>query len=182
MALLSHLFVLLDRSQLSKRTGAAAGQRVVLALFHVFLLNLYLNRLFSLSHNLVCRGYNRVFKMAVFSNITKSYTNKCTHTVQYTIKTDNRGLCKCCLLCVSPGIASYFCTVAGGTWNPKGPDLSNCTSHWVTQVAQKVGQQCPPDGSGDREGRNKTRQLSSSTLSERARCICHFMASCWFQH
>uniref|UniRef100_A0A674F365 Adhesion G protein-coupled receptor L2 n=1 Tax=Salmo trutta TaxID=8032 RepID=A0A674F365_SALTR len=122
---------------LSKRTGAAAGQRVVLALFHVFLFNLYLNRLFSLSHNLVCRGYNRVFKMAVFSNITKSYTNKCTHTVQYTIKTDNRGLCKC-LLCVSPGIASYLCTVAGGTWNPKGPDLSNCTSHWVAQVAQKI--------------------------------------------
>uniref|UniRef100_A0A8C7HQU9 Adhesion G protein-coupled receptor L2-like n=1 Tax=Oncorhynchus kisutch TaxID=8019 RepID=A0A8C7HQU9_ONCKI len=36
------------------------------------------------------------------------------------------------------GIASYLCTVAGGTWNPKGPDLSNCTSHWVTQVAQKI--------------------------------------------
>ncbi|XP_041752240.1 adhesion G protein-coupled receptor L2 isoform X3 [Coregonus clupeaformis] len=36
------------------------------------------------------------------------------------------------------GIASYLCTVAGGTWNPKGPDLSNCTSHWVSQVAQKI--------------------------------------------
>uniref|UniRef100_A0A4W5MVL7 Adhesion G protein-coupled receptor L2b, tandem duplicate 1 n=1 Tax=Hucho hucho TaxID=62062 RepID=A0A4W5MVL7_9TELE len=36
------------------------------------------------------------------------------------------------------GIASYLCTVAGGTWIPKGPDLSNCTSHWVTQVAQKI--------------------------------------------
>uniref|UniRef100_A0A674F455 Adhesion G protein-coupled receptor L2 n=1 Tax=Salmo trutta TaxID=8032 RepID=A0A674F455_SALTR len=36
------------------------------------------------------------------------------------------------------GIASYLCTVAGGTWNPKGPDLSNCTSHWVAQVAQKI--------------------------------------------
>ncbi|XP_019900816.2 adhesion G protein-coupled receptor L2 isoform X3 [Esox lucius] len=36
------------------------------------------------------------------------------------------------------GIASYFCTVTGGTWNPKGPDLSNCTSHWVAQVAQKI--------------------------------------------
>ncbi|CAB1317378.1 unnamed protein product, partial [Coregonus sp. 'balchen'] len=35
-------------------------------------------------------------------------------------------------------IASYLCTVAGGTWNPKGPDLSNCTSHWVSQVAQKI--------------------------------------------
>uniref|UniRef100_A0A8C8FN90 Adhesion G protein-coupled receptor L2-like n=1 Tax=Oncorhynchus tshawytscha TaxID=74940 RepID=A0A8C8FN90_ONCTS len=115
-----------------------AGQRDVLARFHLFLLNLYLNRLFSLSYNLICRGYNCVFKMAVFSNITRSYTNKCTHTVQYTIETDNRGLCNCCLLCVSPGIASYLCTVAGGTWNPKGPDLSNCTSHWVAQVAQKI--------------------------------------------
>ncbi|KAJ8012171.1 hypothetical protein DPEC_G00065910 [Dallia pectoralis] len=36
------------------------------------------------------------------------------------------------------GIASYFCTVMGGAWNPKGPDLSNCTSHWVAQVAQKI--------------------------------------------
>ncbi|KAF3699417.1 Adhesion G protein-coupled receptor L2 [Channa argus] len=25
-----------------------------------------------------------------------------------------------------------------GTWCSKGPDLSNCTSHWVTQVAQKI--------------------------------------------
>uniref|UniRef100_A0A3B1JGD7 Si:ch1073-186i23.1 n=1 Tax=Astyanax mexicanus TaxID=7994 RepID=A0A3B1JGD7_ASTMX len=36
------------------------------------------------------------------------------------------------------GIASFLCTSASGTWNPKGPDLSNCTSHWVTQVAQKI--------------------------------------------
>lgn len=36
------------------------------------------------------------------------------------------------------GIASYLCTAVSGMWNPKGPDLSNCTSHWVTQVAQKV--------------------------------------------
>uniref|UniRef100_A0AAR2KJT9 Adhesion G protein-coupled receptor L2-like n=1 Tax=Pygocentrus nattereri TaxID=42514 RepID=A0AAR2KJT9_PYGNA len=27
---------------------------------------------------------------------------------------------------------------SSGTWNSKGPDLSNCTSHWVTQVAQKI--------------------------------------------
>lgn len=40
---------------------------------------------------------------------------------------------------VSAGIASFLCTVAG-TWCSKGPDLSNCTSHWVTQVAQKVKQ------------------------------------------
>ncbi|XP_062850501.1 adhesion G protein-coupled receptor L2-like isoform X1 [Trichomycterus rosablanca] len=36
------------------------------------------------------------------------------------------------------GVASYLCTALSGTWNPKGPDLSNCTSHWVTQVAQKI--------------------------------------------
>ncbi|XP_053348312.1 adhesion G protein-coupled receptor L2-like isoform X4 [Clarias gariepinus] len=36
------------------------------------------------------------------------------------------------------GIASYLCTAVSGTWNLKGPDLSNCTSHWVTQVAQKI--------------------------------------------
>ncbi|XP_061653292.1 adhesion G protein-coupled receptor L2-like isoform X4 [Phyllopteryx taeniolatus] len=35
------------------------------------------------------------------------------------------------------GIASFLCTVAG-SWCSKGPDLSNCTSHWVTQVAQKI--------------------------------------------
>lgn len=182
MALLSHLFVLLDRSQLSKRTGAAAGQRVVLALFHVFLLNLYLNRLFSLSHNLVCRGYNRVFKMAVFSNITKSYTNKCTHTVQYTIKTDNRGLCKCCLLCVSPGIASYLCTVAGGTWNPKGPDLSNCTSHWVAQVAQKVGQHCAPMAPGWQAGKEQNTNFSLLLYLKGKSVSVFVLASCWLLH
>lgn len=37
------------------------------------------------------------------------------------------------------GTASYLCMVSTGTWNPKGPDLSNCTSHWVNQLAQKVG-------------------------------------------
>ncbi|XP_061588393.1 adhesion G protein-coupled receptor L2-like isoform X4 [Cololabis saira] len=35
------------------------------------------------------------------------------------------------------GIATFLCAVAG-TWCSKGPDLSNCTSHWVTQVAQKI--------------------------------------------
>uniref|UniRef100_A0A1A8FBU0 Latrophilin 2 n=3 Tax=Nothobranchius TaxID=28779 RepID=A0A1A8FBU0_9TELE len=35
------------------------------------------------------------------------------------------------------GIATFLCTVSG-TWCSKGPDLSNCTSHWVTQVAQKI--------------------------------------------
>ncbi|RXN09247.1 adhesion G -coupled receptor L2 isoform X1 [Labeo rohita] len=36
------------------------------------------------------------------------------------------------------GTASYLCVLSTGTWNPKGPDLSNCTSHWVNQVAQKI--------------------------------------------
>lgn len=36
------------------------------------------------------------------------------------------------------GTASYLCVLSTGTWNLKGPDLSNCTSHWVNQVAQKV--------------------------------------------
>ncbi|KAJ0058705.1 hypothetical protein NL108_000400, partial [Boleophthalmus pectinirostris] len=35
------------------------------------------------------------------------------------------------------GMASYLCTVSGA-WCSRGPDLSNCTSHWVTQVAQKI--------------------------------------------
>uniref|UniRef100_A0A1A7Y9Y0 Latrophilin 2 n=2 Tax=Iconisemion striatum TaxID=60296 RepID=A0A1A7Y9Y0_9TELE len=35
------------------------------------------------------------------------------------------------------GVATFLCTVSG-TWCSKGPDLSNCTSHWVTQVAQKI--------------------------------------------
>ncbi|XP_077306502.1 adhesion G protein-coupled receptor L2 isoform X13 [Lithobates pipiens] len=36
------------------------------------------------------------------------------------------------------GTASYLCQIATGTWNVKGPDLSNCTSHWVNQLAQKI--------------------------------------------
>nr|XP_008112357.1 PREDICTED: adhesion G protein-coupled receptor L2 isoform X6 [Anolis carolinensis] len=36
------------------------------------------------------------------------------------------------------GTASYLCMISTGTWNPKGPDLSNCTSHWVNQLAQKI--------------------------------------------
>ncbi|XP_052587766.1 adhesion G protein-coupled receptor L2 isoform X27 [Peromyscus californicus insignis] len=36
------------------------------------------------------------------------------------------------------GTASYLCMASTGTWNPKGPDLSNCTSHWVNQLAQKI--------------------------------------------
>ncbi|KAJ8371789.1 hypothetical protein AAFF_G00302130 [Aldrovandia affinis] len=36
------------------------------------------------------------------------------------------------------GTASYLCVLVTGAWNQKGPDLSNCTSHWVSQVAQKI--------------------------------------------
>uniref|UniRef100_A0A8C6PZF0 Adhesion G protein-coupled receptor L2 n=1 Tax=Nothobranchius furzeri TaxID=105023 RepID=A0A8C6PZF0_NOTFU len=36
------------------------------------------------------------------------------------------------------GTASYLCVLSTGDWHPKGPDLSNCTSHWVNQVAQKI--------------------------------------------
>ncbi|XP_037830094.1 adhesion G protein-coupled receptor L2 isoform X11 [Kryptolebias marmoratus] len=36
------------------------------------------------------------------------------------------------------GTASYLCVTSTGEWHPKGPDLSNCTSHWVNQVAQKI--------------------------------------------
>ncbi|XP_019735891.1 adhesion G protein-coupled receptor L2 isoform X32 [Hippocampus comes] len=36
------------------------------------------------------------------------------------------------------GTASYLCVLSTGTWHPKGPDLSNCTSHWVNQIAQKI--------------------------------------------
>ncbi|CAH2273574.1 adhesion G -coupled receptor L1 isoform X2 [Pelobates cultripes] len=36
------------------------------------------------------------------------------------------------------GIASFLCLPSLGVWNPRGPDLSNCTSPWVNQVAQKI--------------------------------------------
>ncbi|XP_051982801.1 adhesion G protein-coupled receptor L1-like isoform X1 [Xyrauchen texanus] len=38
----------------------------------------------------------------------------------------------------SLGIASYQCMADDVVWNPRGPDLSNCTSPWVSQVAQKI--------------------------------------------
>ncbi|KAK2087510.1 Adhesion G protein-coupled receptor L1 [Saguinus oedipus] len=40
-------------------------------------------------------------------------------------------------------IASFQCLPALGLWNPRGPDLSNCTSPWVNQVAQKVPATAP---------------------------------------
>uniref|UniRef100_A0A3B1IU22 Adhesion G protein-coupled receptor L1 n=1 Tax=Astyanax mexicanus TaxID=7994 RepID=A0A3B1IU22_ASTMX len=38
----------------------------------------------------------------------------------------------------SLGIASFQCMLSPMQWNPRGPDLSNCTSPWVNQVAQKI--------------------------------------------
>uniref|UniRef100_A0A8C7ZJZ0 Adhesion G protein-coupled receptor L1 n=1 Tax=Oryzias sinensis TaxID=183150 RepID=A0A8C7ZJZ0_9TELE len=38
----------------------------------------------------------------------------------------------------SLGIASYQCTLAPVGWNSGGPDLSNCTSPWVSQISQKI--------------------------------------------
>ncbi|XP_063060319.1 adhesion G protein-coupled receptor L1-like [Engraulis encrasicolus] len=38
----------------------------------------------------------------------------------------------------SLGIASYQCVYSPVMWSPRGPDLSNCTSPWVSQVAQKI--------------------------------------------
>uniref|UniRef100_A0A1A8UZ09 Latrophilin 1 n=1 Tax=Nothobranchius furzeri TaxID=105023 RepID=A0A1A8UZ09_NOTFU len=38
----------------------------------------------------------------------------------------------------SLGIASFQCLADEVTWNSRGPDLSNCTSPWVNQVAQKI--------------------------------------------
>uniref|UniRef100_H2UF73 Adhesion G protein-coupled receptor L1 n=1 Tax=Takifugu rubripes TaxID=31033 RepID=H2UF73_TAKRU len=38
----------------------------------------------------------------------------------------------------SLGIASFRCLAEQVMWNPRGPDLSNCTSPWVNQVAQKI--------------------------------------------
>ncbi|XP_078264259.1 adhesion G protein-coupled receptor L2 isoform X4 [Rhinoraja longicauda] len=36
------------------------------------------------------------------------------------------------------GTVTFLCVVTTGVWNTRGPDLSNCTSHWVNQVAQKI--------------------------------------------
>ncbi|KAG2471166.1 AGRL1 protein, partial [Polypterus senegalus] len=38
----------------------------------------------------------------------------------------------------SRGIAAFQCLSSPVMWNPGGPDLSNCTSPWVNQVAQKI--------------------------------------------
>uniref|UniRef100_A0A668AST7 Adhesion G protein-coupled receptor L1a n=1 Tax=Myripristis murdjan TaxID=586833 RepID=A0A668AST7_9TELE len=38
----------------------------------------------------------------------------------------------------SLGIASYQCMLSPVGWSSRGPDLSNCTSPWVSQIAQKI--------------------------------------------
>uniref|UniRef100_A0A8C4IBU5 Latrophilin-1 n=1 Tax=Dicentrarchus labrax TaxID=13489 RepID=A0A8C4IBU5_DICLA len=38
----------------------------------------------------------------------------------------------------SLGIASYQCVQSPVGWSSRGPDLSNCTSPWVSQIAQKI--------------------------------------------
>ncbi|XP_051940553.1 adhesion G protein-coupled receptor L3 isoform X14 [Hippocampus zosterae] len=36
------------------------------------------------------------------------------------------------------GVATYMCMAHLGYWDPKGPDLSNCTSPWVNHIMQKL--------------------------------------------
>ncbi|KAM7010048.1 adhesion G protein-coupled receptor L3 isoform 11-T11 [Tautogolabrus adspersus] len=36
------------------------------------------------------------------------------------------------------GVATYVCVAHVGYWDPKGPDLSNCTSPWVNHIMQKL--------------------------------------------
>ncbi|XP_034401345.1 adhesion G protein-coupled receptor L3 [Cyclopterus lumpus] len=36
------------------------------------------------------------------------------------------------------GVATYVCVAHLGYWNPRGPDLSNCTSPWVNHIMQKL--------------------------------------------
>ncbi|XP_060044000.1 adhesion G protein-coupled receptor L3 isoform X22 [Erinaceus europaeus] len=35
------------------------------------------------------------------------------------------------------GVSTYLC-LAPGTWDPQGPDLSNCSSPWVNHITQKL--------------------------------------------
>ncbi|XP_073542427.1 adhesion G protein-coupled receptor L3 isoform X13 [Phyllobates terribilis] len=36
------------------------------------------------------------------------------------------------------GVATYTCIAPEGVWNPLGPDLSNCSSPWISHIAQKL--------------------------------------------
>ncbi|TNN61191.1 Adhesion G protein-coupled receptor L3 [Liparis tanakae] len=42
-----------------------------------------------------------------------------------------------CFACLE-GVATYVCVAHLGYWNPRGPDLSNCTSPWVNHIMQKL--------------------------------------------
>lgn len=42
-----------------------------------------------------------------------------------------------CCSCLE-GVATYVCLAHLGYWDPRGPDLSNCTSPWVNHIMQKV--------------------------------------------
>ncbi|XP_018427049.1 PREDICTED: adhesion G protein-coupled receptor L3-like, partial [Nanorana parkeri] len=44
------------------------------------------------------------------------------------------------------GVATYTCTSPEGVWNPQGPDLSNCSSPWISNIGQKTGQPCRQGG------------------------------------
>lgn len=82
------------------------------------------------------------------------------------------------LFCAAAGVASFLCTPAG-TWQPKGPDLSNCTSHWVAQVAQKVRKMIDKKMKGPMEltlGLNCSRPVKRHIFNyisrARARILC----------
>ncbi|XP_041435733.1 adhesion G protein-coupled receptor L3 isoform X6 [Xenopus laevis] len=36
------------------------------------------------------------------------------------------------------GVATFICLTPGGIWNPRGPDLSNCSSPWISHIGQKL--------------------------------------------
>ncbi|KAM4051283.1 adhesion G protein-coupled receptor L3 isoform 16-T17 [Anomaloglossus baeobatrachus] len=36
------------------------------------------------------------------------------------------------------GVATYTCVAPDGVWSPLGPDLSNCSSPWISHIAQKL--------------------------------------------
>ncbi|XP_058153929.1 adhesion G protein-coupled receptor L3 isoform X17 [Dasypus novemcinctus] len=36
------------------------------------------------------------------------------------------------------GVSTYLCLAPDGTWDPQGPDLSNCSSPWVNHITQKL--------------------------------------------
>ncbi|XP_040273726.1 adhesion G protein-coupled receptor L3 isoform X1 [Bufo bufo] len=36
------------------------------------------------------------------------------------------------------GVATYTCIAPDGVWNPQGPDLSNCSSPWISYISQKL--------------------------------------------